>query len=606
MKLNTIAGQILRLEAFNSAKKIYFLCNEHLNVKQKKSLIILFILMLISTLSEMISLGLIFPFLGAMVSPEKVQLSFESFFGKSGMFNSAESLLITLAAIFLAVIFIAATFKLLLMRAFSKLAFLMVSDFSNEIYARTIYQPYIRQTNIDSSEIIAAITVKTNSLVYQGIIPILTILSSAMMSVGLILVLILISPLATLLSMLIFSGIYICIGRYTKKRLIINSEKISKYSSKSIKILREGLGGIRDVIIDSSQERYLNEFRLADKSWRSAQGDNLFISQSPRLAVEAIAMALIAGAACYLALSNSGIMSFIPFLGAIAIASQKLLPAFQQIFSSLASIRGNEKSLQDIANLLKQEVERVNWSECANYLFPSNAIHLRGLGFQHGFNKPVFENLDLKIPAGIRLAIVGETGAGKSTLLDVIMGLLPPTSGEIYIDDRLMDDRNRGNWMASIAHVPQSIFMIDDTIAKNIALSLSDDYYNINEIMDAARKAKIADDIEAMPNGYHTIIGERGIRLSGGQRQRIAIARALFKKAKIIILDEATSALDEATESVVMEAVNSLGSDVTVIIVSHKSSTLNYCELIYELKGGKLIQLNPNRVNSSNCLNAKV
>jgi ABC-type multidrug transport system fused ATPase/permease subunit len=606
MKLKTITGRMLELDAFNSAKQIFTICNKHLNIKRKKSLIFLFILMLISTVSEMISLGLIFPFLGAMVSPEKMQLSFESFFGKSSSINSTQSLLIILAAIFLMAISLAASIKLLLMRAFSKLAFLMVSDFSNEIYARTIYQPYVKQINIDSSEIISAITVKTNALVYQGIIPILTILSSVLMSVGLISVLMLISPFATLLSILIFTGIYICIGRYTKKRLILNSEKISKYSSKSIKILREGLGGIRDVIIDSAQERYLNEFKHANKSWRSAQGDNLFISQSPRLAVETIAMALIASASCYLAISNGGITMFIPFLGAIAIASQKLLPAFQQIYSSLASIRGNEKSLQDIANFLKQEVERVNFSDCANYLFPSNGIHLRGVGFQHGLNKPIFENLDLKIPMGTRLAIVGETGAGKSTLLDVIMGLLPPTSGEIYIDDRLIDDRNRGIWMASIAHVPQSIFMIDDTIAKNIALSLSDDYYNINEIMGAARKAKIADDIEAMPNGYHTIIGERGIRLSGGQRQRIAIARALFKKAKIIILDEATSALDEATERVVMEAVNSLGSEVTVIIVSHKSSTLNYCELIYELKGGKLIQLNPDRVNSYSFLNTKV
>jgi len=299
-------------------------------------------------------------------------------------------------------------------------------------------------------------------------------------------------------------------------------------------------------------------------------------------------------------------MSFIPFLGAMAIAAQKLLPAFQQIYSGLASIRGNEKSLEDIANLLQQEVERVNDSGYTKFLSFSKAISLRGVSFQHGDNKPIFENLDFEIPKGIRLAIIGETGAGKSTLLDVVMGLLPPTSGEIYIDDCPMDDGNRGNWMASIAHVPQSIFMIDDTIAKNIALSLNDDCYNIDEIKDAARKARISNDIEAMPHGYHTIIGERGIRLSGGQRQRIAIARALFKKAKIIVLDEATSALDTATESMVMETVKSLGSDITIIIVSHKASTLNYCELIYELKGRKLIQITPDRINLSNCLNAKV
>jgi ATP-binding cassette subfamily B protein len=541
-----------------------------------------------------------------MVSPEKVQLSLESFFGKVDAFNSAQSILMILAAIFLVTIFLAATIKLVLMRALSKLAFLMVSDFSNEIYMRTIYQPYVRQINIDSSKIIAAITVKTNALVYQGIVPILTILSSTMKSIGLIFVLIFISPLATLLSIVIFTVIYASIGRYSKKRLIKNSEKISKQSSKAIKILREGLGGIRDVIIDSTQERYLNAFKVADKSWRDAQGDNLFISQSPRLVVETIAMALIVGTSCYLALSNGGIMSFIPFLGAMAIAAQKLLPAFQQIYSGLASIRGNEKSLEDIANLLQQEVERVNDSGYTKFLSFSKAISLRGVSFQHGDNKPIFENLDFEIPKGIRLAIIGETGAGKSTLLDVVMGLLPPTSGEIYIDDCPMDDGNRGNWMASIAHVPQSIFMIDDTIAKNIALSLNDDCYNIDEIKDAARKARISNDIEAMPHGYHTIIGERGIRLSGGQRQRIAIARALFKKAKIIVLDEATSALDTATESMVMETVKSLGSDITIIIVSHKASTLNYCELIYELKGRKLIQITPDRINLSNCLNAKV
>lgn len=606
MNLKAFFGRIQGLKTFNYAKEIYSLCSKHLNVKRKKSLIFLFILMLVSTISEMISLGLIFPFLGAMVSPEKVQLSLESYFGKVDLFNDAHSILIILATFFIATIFIAATIKLLLMRALSKLAFLMVSDFSNEIYMRTIYQPYIRQIGIDSSEIIAAITVKTNGLVYQGIVPALTILSSAIMSFGLVSILIMISPFATLLSIVIFIGIYASIGRYTKSRLIINSEKISKQSSKAIKILREGLGGIRDVIIDSAQERYLNEFKVADKSWRNAQGDNLFISQSPRLVVEVMAITLIAGTSCYLALSNGGIILFIPFLGAMAIASQKLLPAFQQIYSGIASIRGNEKSLLDISNLLQQEVEKVSRLDFTKSLIPSKAIYLRDVSFQHGVNNPIFENLNLEIPKGIRLAIVGESGAGKSTLLDVIMGLLPPTSGEIYIDDCQMNDGNRADWMASIAHVPQSIFMIDDTIAKNIALSRGANYYNIDEIKKAARKAKIADDIEAMPDGYETIVGERGVRLSGGQRQRIAIARALFKKAKVIVLDEATSALDETTESVVMETIKSLGSEITVIVVSHKASTLNYCELIYELRDGKLLQLNSGNINLSNYLSSGV
>jgi ATP-binding cassette subfamily B protein len=276
--------------------------------------------------------------------------------------------------------------------------------------------------------------------VYQGIVPILTIISSAMMSIGLVFILILISPLATLLITAIFMVIYYSISRYTKKELNQNSQTIAQQSSRAIKILREGLGGIRDVIIDSSQERYLKEFKIADKLWRGAQGNNLFISQSPRLIVEAIVLVLIASAACYLTLSTGNVLSYIPFLGAMGIALQRLLPAFQQIYGGLASIQGNQTSLQDIAILLKRDAESASSPEYLNYLSPSKGIYLKNVCFQRGTDKPLFENINIEIPKGARLAVIGATGTGKSTLLDLIMGLLPVTSGEIYVDDIKIDD----------------------------------------------------------------------------------------------------------------------------------------------------------------------
>ena len=377
--------------------------------------------------------------------------------------------------------------------------------------------------------------------------------------------------------------------KITRNQLLNDSQCISRESTNVIKALQEGLGGIRDVLIDGSQAEYYQIYRNADLPLRRAEGRKTFIILSPRFVMEALGMIFIAILAYTLAKQSNGVFQAIPTLGVLALSAQRLLPLFQQVYGALSGIKAGQSSLKDIIELLDQPMPDYSKRKDISILPFKNNIRLDNVCFRYSHETPyVLKAIDLTIARGSRVGFIGATGSGKSTLLDIIMGLLHVTNGTLEVDGRVVTQSNCHLWQRHIAHVPQSIYLADTSVQENIAFGIPKLEIDFERVKQVSIKAQISDMIEAWPNRYETMIGERGVRLSGGQRQRIGIARALYKQADVIIFDEATSALDNETEQVVMQSIDTLSKDLTVLIIAHRISTLKNCSQIVELKDGKI------------------
>jgi ATP-binding cassette subfamily B protein len=306
--------------------------------------------------------------------------------------------------------------------------------------------------------------------------------------------------------------------------------------------------------------------------------------------MEALGMSLIAVLAYSFNGQSGGIASVLPVLGALALGAQRLLPALQTIYSAWTSIAGSHASLDDTIELLEQPVLEKALQPGFVPLLLQRDIRFKDVSFRYADNGPwVLEGIDLAIPKGSRVGFVGNTGGGKSTALDLLMGLLLPTKGALLLDDQhLKGDRLRA-WQRSIAHVPQSIYLADASIAENIAFGVAPQDIDLDRVKEAAQQAQIGDFIENCLEGYQATVGEQGIRLSGGQRQRLGIARALYKRASVLVFDEATSALDNATEQSVMEAIKGLSGDLTILLIAHRLSTIKHCDIVVELDQGHIV-----------------
>jgi ATP-binding cassette, subfamily B, bacterial PglK len=563
---------------------------QHINKRRRRQFCLLLLLVALSSLAEIVSIGSALPFLGALTMPEKVfHADAAQPFIKAFGLSSPQQILLPLTIFFCLAALLAGAVRLLLLWASTRLSFAAGSDLSIGIYRRTLYQPYSVHVSRNSSEVISGISVKANGVIYSTIMPVLTLLSSGVMLISILSALLYLDPGIAIFVFIGFGLIYALITWLTRTQKIKNSQHIARESTQVIKSLQEGLGGIRDVLIDGSQEVYCQVYRKADLRLRQAQGNNQFLAQSPRYGMEALGLVLIASLAYTLTQESDGVAMVIPILGVLALGAQRLLPVMQQAYASWSTIQGSQASLQDTLDLLDQPLpDQINDISFKPLKFETQ-ITLNQLGFRYSQTSPwILKELDLKIAKGSRVGFIGITGSGKSTLLDVIMGLLYPTNGHIEVDRERITLKNQRSWHSHIAHVPQAIFLSDGTIEENIAFGVPKHLIDHQRVVQSARQAQIAQSIESWSNGYQTLVGERGIRLSGGQRQRIGIARALYKQADVIILDEATSALDNETEEAVMDAIDNLSADLTILIIAHRITTLRNCSQIVKLNHGRI------------------
>jgi ATP-binding cassette, subfamily B, bacterial PglK len=569
-------------------KKIWF----HISKRRQKQFSFLLLLMLLASIFEVISIGAVLPFLGALTSPDQVfQHQLLQPLIKLLDLKEPSQLILPLTIIFITTVIFAGVIRLLLLYSMTRLSYATGADLSINIYQRTLYQEYSIHMARNSSEVINGIVTKTNAVITGVITPILTLISSVILLIGIMSALFIIDLKIALTVFIGLGLIYFLVIRFTKKQLKDNSKIIANQSTQLIKSIQEGLGGIRDVLIDGSQQFYCDLYRNADLPIRHASGNNIFISVSPRYVMEAIGMTLIASIA-YMISQQGDTMTAIPVLGALALGAQRLLPALQQAYGSYSMMKGVSSSFQDVLTLLEQPLpDYINQSLAAPMPFKKE-IQLKKINFRYTKDTDwILKDINLTIAKGMRVGFIGTTGSGKSTLLDVIMGLLTPTEGEISIDNQPVTIENRREWQAHIAHVPQSIYLFDSSIEENIAFAIPEGKINRQRVKKVAADAQISKLIEGWKNGYKTSVGEQGVRISGGQRQRIGIARALYKDASVLIFDEATSALDSETEKSVMESIVALDKDLTILIVAHRLTTLKGCDLVVRLDKNNIVQI---------------
>ena len=579
---------MLKENNFRLLKEIW----THFSNRRKRHFLLLLFLMIFSSLTEIVSLALVFPFLAMLTDPkslfenEYIQPFFSTF-----NINSELDLLMPLTITFCLAILLAGATRLFQSWANWRVVFAAGSDLNVAVFRKTLYQPYSQHISHNSSGIINVMSSKIIGVIFGGILPVIRIISSTIILFSIVIVLFYIDVYVSVSVFTVFAIIYATIIFRIKRKLSSNSVLIAEDSDLLVKLTQEGLGNIRDIIIDGNQEVYSQAYSRVVLPLRRAQGNNQFLGESPRFILETIATIVIGVLGYWLVTQPGGISRAIPLLGTLAFGAQRMLPIVQQIFNAWSTLQGNSASLRDVLQLLNQPLH-LKTKNTEQVLSFESTLKLENLGFRYN-NKEhfVLQNINLTIFKGNKIGLIGNTGSGKSTMLDIIMGLLDPTVGNIKLDGVDINEKNKHLWRNKIAHVPQHIFLSDDTIEQNIALGIPPEKIDKERVKWAAKIAQIDEIIESWPQNYDTPVGERGIQLSGGQRQRIGIARALFKKSEILVLDEATSALDNITESEFMESLKHLDSNVTILIIAHRLTTLKDCDNIIEISNGEISRI---------------
>ena len=562
----------------------------HVSPRRRKQLGLLLLLIIITSFTDVVAIGAVLPFLAVLASPETVFVHdlAQPMITLLGI-THANHLILPLTLAFITAAVVAGILRITLLWAQTRLGFAIGADLSYEIYRRTLYQPYMVHVARNSSDIVAAITTKANQVVGGAINPVIILVSSVFTIIIILATLFAINPIIALSGMIGFSAIYGAIVLITKKQLLNNSQQVNSGANKVVKIVQEGLGGIRDILIDGTQSSYCKSYRAVDVPMRRAQANSHVISQIPRYGIEALTMALVAVIAYRMVDSSGGLVEALPILGAFALGVQRILPTLQLAYANYSTMRASQAILNDAVLLFEQEVSDVYENVLAAPLPFNDSITFRNLHFRYEANSSwVLNDINIDILKGQRVGFVGTTGSGKSTILDIVMGLLQPSKGTMVVDDNVIDEKNFRSWQVHIAHVPQTIFLVDASISENIAFGIAPNEIDYELVRKAASQAQIAETIESWELQYDTVVGERGVRLSGGQRQRIGIARALYKQADVLVFDEATSALDNETENSVMEAITSMDSKITVLMVAHRLTTLRNCDQIIEIDKGKV------------------
>ena len=564
-----------------------------INPKRKMQITILMVLTIISSISEMLSLITVIPFLQVLIQPEEfykfkiVRILF-NFFGLS----NSDQILFSVTILFVGSAILTAAIRLSNLWLSNLISAKIGIDLSYEAFKVILYKPYKFHIQRNSSETINTTTKEITSTV-QVISLFLSLISSSLISIGLVFGLILINWQIAIFSLLLFSSFYFLIAFFTKKILVKNSKYILRNSISLIKAAQEGLGSIKDVLIHNAHKTYLDSYRSSERPLRIKEAQNSSIASSPKYLLEAFGIVLISMLAYFLTTKGTPKYEIISLLGTLALASQRLLPSMQNIYTTWASIKSNIALVNKVIKILNSS-KYINVNHYSNKrIVFKNEIKFENVSFRYSKDSPwVLNSINLTIKKGERVGIVGETGCGKSTFLDILMGLLEPTKGKIYVDNICITGKSENNltksWRYLIAHVPQDIYLSDTTVFNNIAFGIENNQINFDKVKLSARKAKIANFIESKSQGFKSIVGERGISLSGGQIQRIGIARALYKDAEVLIMDEATSALDNKTEEKIISEISSLSENLTILMVAHRLTTLNNCDRIITFKEGRI------------------
>lgn len=555
----------------------------------------MFLLMIISSIAEFSTLSLVMPFLIVIWSPDiiyenNITLFILNFFN----LKDFKSLQLLFSFLFIICVIFASIIKTINLRTYIYLAQSIGSDLSTTAYSNVIAQEYTYHVEINSSSIISAIGTFSDVTV-DFIIYTLAIGTSVFTSLGLISGLIYVNAKYTFYTLFILGFTYSLLLLITKRKLYLNSIKTATLYNSEVQLLQESLSSIRDVIIGNSQKYFIANFNKLVSERRKFSSESQFLGSSPKYIIEGIGIILIVSISAFSIILNKAPNEsklIFPFLGAIALGCQRLLPSLQLIYASMTGLRHGKSSVKKFINLVNLPVPSKKLDQANTFEF-KNFIEFKNVSFSYLKNSSyVLKNLNFKINKGERIGILGETGSGKSTFIDLMIGIIKPDQGKIILDKNELHKKiQKVDLLNLVAHVPQVIYLIDSSYAQNIAFGIEPKLIDMNLVKKCAKIARIHDFIELQKEKYNGKVGEKGIKLSGGQRQRIGIARALYQKSKILILDEATSALDQKTEEKVLEGLFSFDKELTILIISHRKSSLDFCDRIINIKNNTISYL---------------
>jgi ABC-type multidrug transport system fused ATPase/permease subunit len=564
-----------------------------LSGERRREFALLLAFMLLGALAELGTIGSVIPFL-ALLSQQSGAIHLPWLPTMFALLGSKLGLgpILAAAVIFATFTVVAAIVRLELAWLTQDFVFRAGHELAVETLRRTLSQDYSFHIHHHSSVLIST-TDKVEMLIFDLLQPIIQTITAAFITAFLAVGLLFINPLATAIAATAFLTIYGIVSAIVGKRLTRNSAIVGAAYHQRLKIEQESLAGIRDIIIDNLESAYLEHFARVNVRLARARASTSFMAQAPRFVVESVGILIVVGIALLLSDRSGGIAMALPFLGALAVGAQRLLPLIQTIYSGWSLAAAHKSIMGEVIEFLRLPLPREGRARSTAPLELRDRIRFDQVSFVYPTrpNARVIQHVSFDIHCGWTVALTGETGSGKTTLADLLMGLIEPVEGQISIDGAPLTPDNTGRWQQSIAHVPQSIFLADASIARNVALSRPHQPLDLARIAEALRTAQLDSFVDSLPEREETLIGERGVRLSGGQRQRIGLARAIYKEAPVLVLDEPTSALDDTTEAAIMDALERLREEGrTIVIIAHRLSTLSRCDMVLRLRNGRILE----------------
>ncbi|MCC1495744.1 ABC transporter ATP-binding protein [Alcanivorax sp. 1008] len=577
---------------FKQLKDLYLLLTD----QQRKKLLrlqLLVVLMAVAELGSVLSIGPFMALVGDMSLLQREGIVGD-IYRLSGI-DSPRMFMILVGVAVLLSLLMAAVISILTIWRLSMYGSIVGAELSSRLYRHYMHQPWLFHAGGSSSQLTNQIAQECTRITAGIINPLMQMNARIVMATLMAVAIFIFNPAVAITGLTLFAVAYLTMYRIVRQKLIRNGGIITSSQRLRFKLMGEGFGGIKDVLLLGRQEIFTDRFDHASAGFAAAQGKNQVISQVPRFVMELAAFGSVIFLILYLLAAYDGNLgTILPVLSVYALAGFKLLPAFQQIYSSISSIRGSLTAFEGLRDDLRASasatLQPVRSRSGKEHLIPRQSIEIKSVQFTYpGKAEPALRDLTMTIGVNKVIGVVGASGSGKSTVIDILLGLIQPDTGLLLVDGEPIAKERLRSWQNSLGFVPQSIFLADSSIRENIAFGLPLDLVDEEKVRRAASMAHLDELLAELPQGLDTRVGERGVQLSGGQRQRIGIARALYNDADVLVLDEATSALDGITEKLIMDAIHDFSGKKTIVMIAHRLATVRKCDIIYFLEDGCVV-----------------
>ena len=578
---------------YNLIKQLF----SQLTFIQRKKFFGLQILVIFMAMLELVGIASIAPFMAVVSDPEIIKRNeVLIFFYKLSEADNSREFLYILGFVVLFFLILSSLVSIITTWRLALFGSHIGTEISGQLYRHYMAQDWMYHTQSSSAQLTKQVATES-ARVAQGVIePLMQMNSRLVVAIVISIGIIWFNPLVAIFGVLLFGSAYFILFKIVRTKLKRNGRIISKVMTERFRLLNEGFGGIKDILLYARSYSFITKFETASAAYARARGANIAIMLTPRYLIELIAFGSIISLILYLLNSNDQDISLIlPTLSVYALAALKLLPALQQIYSGFAQVRGNMGAYESIMGDLLESQHPVFASQTVingnkGKLTFNDEILLKDIEFSYTREHQIINKLNIRIPCKSIVGFVGPSGGGKSTVIDLILGLVEPSEGSLLVDNNIISGANKRLWQDLIGFVPQSIFLSEGTIAENVAFGIPEDEIDYQKVLSALKLAHMDIFVESLEHNIHTKVGERGVKLSGGQRQRIGIARALYNDPDVLVFDEATSALDGVTEKLIMEAIHSFTGKKTIILIAHRLQTIEKCDIIFYLDQGCLLE----------------